>query len=217
MEEIQQGSAEWHALRLGVFTSSEIFKLMSTGKAKGADFSEIGMTYIMQKVAERLTGIPAAELFESEDMKWGKDNEDIARQYTAIRRGWEIMKTYFVKHPTLNYGGSGDGWAREVNAAVEIKCLKTHNHLKEVKAANSYEDFKKNLPVRFWQVISDAYLRGCDTIVFVWYDPRLIGDWSLVIREFKIDPADITFMLSRIELADAEFKKQIEFFTDKAA
>jgi len=55
--EAEQRSPEWYAARLGVFTSSEIYRLMTKPKLKGEVLSDGAKTYILEKVAESLTGI----------------------------------------------------------------------------------------------------------------------------------------------------------------
>jgi hypothetical protein len=44
----------WEQQRIGKFTSSEIWKLMSSGKK--STFSQTGLTYIRSKAAELITG-----------------------------------------------------------------------------------------------------------------------------------------------------------------
>jgi hypothetical protein len=204
-----QRSEEWHAQRLGVFTSSEIYKLMGSGKGKM--FTDAGEKYIMEKVAERLTGC-RDDVKTTPAMQWGIDNEPKAKQWVAKIKGWEIHDTGFVKHHTLNYGGSGDGWVRDINGAIEVKCLNTANHLQEVRYSETIEELKSNYPNRYWQVTSDAFLRGCDKIIMCWFDPRINNKFGLVIREFPLNKADAEFMIKRIEAAEKIFNEQLEFF-----
>ncbi|MFZ9893571.1 MAG: YqaJ viral recombinase family protein, partial [Candidatus Nanopelagicaceae bacterium] len=148
--EAEQRSEGWHNARLGMFTSSEIYKLMTKPKLKGEVLSEGAKTYILEKVAESLTGI-RDEVPTTKAMQWGIDNEPLAKRHLARLNNWTIEETSFIKIESLNWGGSGDGWVRELNAALEVKCLNTVNHLKEIRDS---EDLKANLPMRFWQVLS---------------------------------------------------------------
>jgi hypothetical protein len=207
--EAEQRSPEWHAARLGVFTSSEIYRLMTKPKLKGEVLSDGAKTYIMEKVAESLTGI-REEVFTTQAMQWGIDNEPLAKKHLARLNGWTIEETSFIKIDSLNYGGSGDGWIRELNGALEVKCLNTVNHLKEIRDS---EDLKANSPMRFWQVLSDAYLRECDVAVLAWFDPRIPNDFGLFTKKFKVDQADVNEMLEKIRLANEYFKQQLEYFT----
>ena len=207
--EAEQRSLEWHAARLGVFTSSEIYRLMTKPKLKSEVLSEGAKTYIMEKVAESLTGI-REEVFTTPAMQWGIDNEPLAKKHLARLNSWTIEETTFIKVDSLNYGGSGDGWIRELNGALEVKCLNTVNHLKEIRDS---EDLKANLPIRFWQVLSDAYLRECDVAVLAWFDPRVPNDYGLFTKQFKVDQSDVKEMLEKIKLANEYFREQLEYFT----
>jgi hypothetical protein len=207
--EAEQRSLEWHAARLGVFTSSEIYRLMTKPKLKSEVLSEGAKTYIMEKVAESLTGI-REEVFTTPAMQWGIDNEPLAKKHLARLNSWTIEETTFIKVDSLNYGGSGDGWIREINGALEVKCLNTVNHLKEIRDT---EDLKGNLPIRFWQVLSDAYLRECDVAVLAWFDPRIPNDFGLFTKQFKVEQADVNEMLEKLKYANEEFHNQLEYFT----
>jgi hypothetical protein len=207
--EAEQRSLEWHAARLGVFTSSEIYRLMTKPKLKSEVLSEGAKTYIMEKVAESLTGI-REEVFTTPAMQWGIDNEPLAKKHLARLNNWTIEETSFIKIESLNYGGSGDGWIREINGALEVKCLNTVNHLKEIRDT---EDLKGNLPIRFWQVLSDAYLRECDVAVLAWFDPRIPNDFGLFTKQFKVEQEDVNEMLEKLKYANEEFHNQLEYFT----
>lgn len=207
--EAEQRSEDWHNARLGMFTSSQIYRLMTKPKTKGDVLSEGAKTYIMEKVAESLTGI-CEEVFTTPAMQWGIDNEPLAKRHLARLNNWTIEETSFIKIEALNYGGSGDGWIREINGSLEVKCLNTSNHLQEIRDS---EDLKANLPKRFWQVLSDAYLRECDNAVLAWFDPRINNKWGLFTKQFKIEQSDVNEMLEKIKYANDEFHAQLEYFS----
>ena len=207
--EAEQRSEGWHNARLGLFTSSEIWRLMTKPKDKGEVLSDGAKTYIYEKVAESLTGI-REEVFTTPAMQWGIDNEPLAKRHLARLNNWTIEETSFTKIEALNYGGSGDGWIREINGALEVKCLNTANHLSEIRDS---EDLKANLPKRFWQVLSDAYLRECDVAVLAWFDPRINNKWGLYTKQFKIEQSDVNEMLDKIKYANDEFHEQLKYFS----
>jgi len=207
--EAEQRSEGWHNARLGMFTSSQIYKLMTKPKLKSEVLSDGAKTYIMEKVAESLTGI-REEVFTTPSIQWGIDNEPLAKKHLARLNDWTIEETSFIKIEALNYGGSGDGWIREINGALEVKCLNTSNHLQEIRDS---EDLKANLPKRFWQVLSDAYLRECDVAVLAWFDPRVPNDYGLFTKQFKVEQSDVNEMLEKLKYANEEFHNQLEYFT----
>ncbi len=217
--EAEQRSPEWYTARLGVFTSSEIYRLMTKPKLKGEVLSEGAKTYILEKVAEKLTGIDRysyslsafnEEVFITQAMQWGIDNEPLAKKHLARLNNWTIEETTFIKVDSLNYGGSGDGWIREINGALEVKCLNTVNHLSEIRDS---QDVKSNLPKRFWQVLSDAYLRECDVAVLAWFEPRIPNDFGLFTKQFNVEQADVNEMMEKIRLANEYFNEQLVYFT----
>jgi len=207
--EAQQRSEGWHNARLGMFTSSEIYKLMTKPKLKGEVLSEGAKTYILEKVAESLTGI-REEVPTTKAMQWGIDNEPLAKRHLARLNNWTIEETSFIKIESLNWGGSGDGWIRELNGALEVKCLNTVNHLKEIRDS---EDLKANLPMRFWQVLSDAYLRECDIAVLAWFDPRINSSLGLFTKQFKIEESDVNELKEKLKYAYDEFNNQLEYYS----
>lgn len=210
--EAEQRSPEWHAARLGLFTSSEIYKLMSEPKKKTEVLSEGAKTYIMQKVAERITGI-CEEVYVNNSMQWGIDNEPIAKKWISIIGDFNILETKFTCIEGMNYGGSGDGWIREIDSALEVKCLNTANHLTEIRCAESAESIKQNLANRYWQITSDAYLRNASKCTLCWFDSRVPNDFGLFTKTWDIVPADVELMLSKIKLANEYFNEQLEYFT----
>lgn len=210
--EAEQRSPEWHAARLGLFTSSEIYKLMSEPKKKTEVLSEGAKTYIMQKVAESLTGI-VEEVPVNKSMQWGVDNEPIAKKWLSIICDFEILETKFIYIEGMNYGGSGDGWIREIDSALEVKCLNTANHLTEIRSAENVESIRQNLANRYWQITSDAYLRNAAKCTLCWFDSRVPNDYGLFTKTWDIVPSDVELMLTKIKLANDYFNEQLNYFT----
>ena len=182
---------------------------MTKPKLKSEVLSEGAKTYILEKVAESLTGI-REEVPTTKAMQWGVDNEPLAKKHLARLNNWTIEETSFIKIESLNWGGSGDGWVRELNAALEVKCLNTVNHLKEIRDS---EDLKANLPMRFWQVLSDAYLRECDVAVLAWFDPRINSSLGLFTKQFRIEESDVNELKEKLKYANDEFHNQLEYYS----
>ena len=88
--EAEQRSEGWHNARLGMFTSSEIYKLMTKPKLKSEVLSEGAKTYILEKVAESLTGI-REEVPTTKAMQWGIDNEPLAKRHLARLNNWTCL------------------------------------------------------------------------------------------------------------------------------
>ena len=210
--ESEQRSEGWHNARLGMFTSSQIYRLMTKPKLKGEALSDGAKTYIMEKFAESLTGI-REEVFTTKAMQWGVDNEPLAKQWLSKMHDFEIIETKFTYIEGMNYGGSSDGWIREIDSALEVKCLNTANHLTEIRLAESVESIKQNLANRYWQITSDAYLRNASKCTLCWFDSRVPNDFGLFTKTWDIVPADVELMLTKIKLANDYFHEQLEYFT----
>ena len=133
METIQQRSDEWHELRKGKFTASEIYKLMGI-KALG----ETGKGYAFDKAVEQLFG-ETEENFVSFDMQRGIELEPL-----AFAKFQELKEAEFLNVETCGffgndiYGGSPDGLVG-TDAILEIKCPKPSTFFKIV-ATNEIKD-----------------------------------------------------------------------------
>ena len=63
----EQGSPEWLAMRLGKVTASRIGDLLSKGR--GTAPSKMAESYMMELIAERLTGL-SKPFFEKDEMRF---------------------------------------------------------------------------------------------------------------------------------------------------
>ena len=133
MEAIQQRSYEWHELRRGKFTASEIYKLMGI-KALG----ETGKGYAFDKAVEQLFG-ETEENFVSFDMQRGIELEPL-----AFAKFQDLKEAEFLNVETCGffgneiYGASPDGLVG-TDAILEIKCPKPSTFFKIV-ATNEIKD-----------------------------------------------------------------------------
>lgn len=110
-----QRTEQWHELRSGRFTGSEIHKLMG---AKG--LGETGNTYALEKAFDIVFGRDKDEGFTSYAMQRGIDLEPLAFEFFAERQFFEVEKCgFFVKGDNL--GASPDGLTSD-DGCLEIKC-----------------------------------------------------------------------------------------------
>jgi hypothetical protein len=80
-QQIEQGTQEWHQLRLGKVTASRISDVLA--KVKSGE-SASRRNYRMELVVERLTGLKT-ESYTSPAMQHGIDNEGLARSEYEVR------------------------------------------------------------------------------------------------------------------------------------
>jgi exodeoxyribonuclease (lambda-induced) len=126
MESVQQRSLEWREQRLGLFTASEIHKLMGVG-----GLGETGKSYAIDKAIEELYG-EVEENFVSYDMERGTELEPL-----AFAKFKELKSLEFVDVENCGFfsgdihGASPDGLVGD-DAVLEIKCPKATTFFKLV-------------------------------------------------------------------------------------
>lgn len=127
-DEIEQGSEEWHQLRLGVPTASNFAKIMSQPLNDSEDVSKTRARLMRQMAGERLTGIPA-ETFSNAAMQRGKDMEADLREAFEFSEVTTVQRVAFVRRtirrdplPPLVIGCSPDSLIEE-DGVLEIKSM----------------------------------------------------------------------------------------------
>lgn len=209
-----QGSAEWHAIRLGKFTSSEIYRLMSEPKLKAekeaGELSDGAKTYVLEKVHETLTG-EQSPAFDSMATVWGVQNEPIARAWYERINNVQVQQLGFTE-ASPSYGGSTDGLVGE-DGGIEIKCpFNGSNHLEHC-LIDGLPYMKQYFKDHYWQCVSNMLLNGRAWWDFISFDPRLNYDSGFF--QFRIVPPqeDIDLLAKKVAQA-VEFKMSLlEKFT----
>lgn len=173
---IEQGSAEWHALRVGKVTASRIADVMARTKT---GYGASRANYLAELVAERLTGQPA-EKFQSAAMKWGTDTEAQAKVAYEFYRDADIVNVAFVSHPLIAMSGaSPDGLIGDAGL-IETKCPNTATHINTLLGAPI--DSRYVLQMQ-WQMACTGR-HWCD---FVSFDPRMPEDMRLWVKRIVRD------------------------------
>lgn len=123
-ETVEQGSDEWHELRLGKVTASMVSSLLVNGKSESG-FGVGALTEMRRVVEERITRIKKESFAGNKATEWGHENEVLARQL--------YERTNFIKTKQVGFiernewvGFSPDSLVGE-DGGLEIKCLPT-NH-----------------------------------------------------------------------------------------
>jgi hypothetical protein len=191
-------SKEQKEQRLGRFTGSEIHKLMNI---KG--FGKTGETYIMEKVAEYMTGTPIKEEFYSQATQWGIDHEEEAILYFTAATGKQIERS-----KTLDNGkicGTPDGVVIGEDCGFEIKCpFNSGNHLKNLMMATP-EDLLALRPEYYWQCVAYMWLTGLTSWKFCSYDPRFKDAKRMLILNLQLNESHLKTMQNAFEQAQLMF------------
>ena len=198
----EQRTPEWFLERKGLFTASEIWKLMQSGRKKDELFGEGAKTYIKQKAAEILMTDTAYLSYLEENefttyaMQRGIELEDEARCVFSERYNKNVEEVGFKR--LNNYcGGSSDGNIFDEKKIIEIKCPNPYIHLDYLSTDNLLEAE----PKYYYQMQLNMMCWGFKSGYFISYDPRYKGKLDLHVEEVMLDESVAEEMLMRIEKA----------------
>tara|TARA_R110000851_G_scaffold160243_1_gene303460 strand:+ start:3893 stop:4519 length:627 start_codon:yes stop_codon:yes gene_type:complete len=162
IETCEQGSAEWLAMRLGKVTASKVSDVLSKGR--GSAPSKMAETYMIELVAEVLTG-NSKPFFENDAMRWGTETEPQARAMYAVNNDFvDVKEVAFVEH-NEQVGISPDGLIGD-KGLLEIKCPNTTTQIKRALSDDYSADYKAQIQMQLWVTERE----WCD---FLSFDPRL--------------------------------------------
>ena len=177
---IVQGTAEWHAERLGKVTASRMADVCARTKT---GWGASRKNYMAELVAERLTGT-RAEGFTNAAMQWGTDQEPEARVAYEFYRDATVVEVGFVPHPSIaDTGASPDGLVGE-DGLVEIKCPNTATHIETLLGGTVPEKYVLQMQ---WQ-LNCTGRQWCD---FASFDPRLPESMRLFVQRVHRDETQI--------------------------
>jgi len=190
-----QGSADWHAARLGKVTASKVADVVAKTKS---GYAATRANYAAQLITERLTGVPT-EGFSSEAMRWGTEKEPEARRAYAFRTDNDVEQIAFVDHPRISMSGaSPDGLIGSLGL-LEIKCPNTNTHFETLESGKPPAKYVTQM---MWQMACTGR-EWCD---FVSYDPRLPEELRIFIHRVEADPEEI----ERLETEVVGFLSEID-------
>ena len=159
---MEQGSKEWLELRLGKVTASKMSDVLSKGR--GTAPSKTAETYMMELIAEKLTG-QSKPFFENDAMRWGTETEPQARAMYSINNDFvHVEEVAFVEHNEF-IGISPDGLVGD-DGLLEIKCPTSVTQIKRALSDDYAVDYYEQIQCQLW--VTER--KWCD---FVSFDPRL--------------------------------------------
>jgi len=208
---IEQGTAEWFAMRCGKITASKINDVMAKMKEKKDGSIEEPATrknYKAQLVAERLTG-NVEESYSNKAMEWGTNTEPFARTAYELAKNCMVEQIDFVEHPTIkNSGASPDGLI-DTDGLVEIKCPNTATHLEYLLEGVAPSQYINQMQ---WQMACTGRA-WCD---FVSYDPRLPIEHQLFIIRVMRDDEHIKKQEEAVKKIDLEVEDIISKLNERS-
>jgi hypothetical protein len=196
-----QRSQAWFNARVGKFTASEIYKLMTQPQTKAArengELSETTKSYIMSKVAEEMTGIEQTTNSAATD--WGVEHEAEACNLYAEMMESHVDSVGFIPYGD-HAGGSPDGICSRFGV-IEIKCpYNFENHVQNLLIADEDDLFKQRKPY-WWQLQMNMIVAGKEEGMFISYDPRMDGKNKLAIIPVHLQSDSKEILDNAIEMA----------------
>jgi|SRR5579862_1549295 len=196
IEDLEQQSADWLKMRVGMVTGSRVAEVMSflTRESKnGKKGDETGdrKKYRYEIVIECLTGL-SAETPLTKAMEWGILTEPLAREVYEMETGLETRPIGFAIHDAISRFGASPDALVGPDGLLEIKCPTTMVHLQYVEAGVVPDEYKP-------QLLAEMACTGRKWVDFVSFDPRLPKRLRLFVRRFHWDDKAIGEMERAVE------------------
>lgn len=177
LEGSAQRSDNWHEMRRGRFTSSEMHKLFKASKTKEfaaahEGFGQTAVTYIETKAMEIFTGENlSSDIDNLYSVKWGNTFERSAREFYELMYDDKVEECGFYPHGD-NAGGSVDFKSRKVGVG-EIKCPSSRSvHASYLMNIPTF-DFLRQVKDEYWyQLQCNMHFTGLPSCAFISFDPR---------------------------------------------
>lgn len=201
---IQQGTTEWHQLRLGKVTASRVADILAKTKT-GASASR--GNYLIELALQRVTKT-IEESYTNAAMEWGTQTEPQARVAYEVKTGNFVDQVAFIDHPTIaGFGCSSDGLVA-TDGLIEIKCPNSATHWSYIKANEPPQKY-------FIQMQAQMAVTGSKWCDFVSFDPRMPERSQLLIVNVPRDPEFILYMEAEIKQFLSEVDKEVKLMEER--
>jgi YqaJ-like viral recombinase domain len=162
---------DWKAFRQGLFTASQINRIMATSQ-----LSVGAITYILQLIVST-DAQPKPDIFNS-SVEWGNEQEPQAVLRFANDFFFDINDDNFIYTSVggfvfFEFDGIAGGTPDIIlsDRIVEIKCPNCDTHLYYKHFVNE-DNFQKELPVYYDQMQFNMFLTSRANAIFMSFDPR---------------------------------------------
>lgn len=161
--------------RIGKFTSSEIYKLMTEDR-KGTGFGAPALTYIKHKKIEKKLKRSINTDVSTRPMLWGLFCE--RRVHALLPLTYQYTFDETLDHPKYDFiSGSPDLINNIEDVVADIKCpqplafAELVDNLTMAVKTNDISYFKDNHPNYYYQLLSNALITGKNFIELIVYMP----------------------------------------------
>jgi putative phage-type endonuclease len=143
--DIEQGSPQWHAARIGVVTASHFKEIITP--VKGTRSSSAN-AYLYTLLSERITGEPT-ESFSSEWMQRGSELESAARSAYEFLNDTTVVQVGIILNDARTIGASPDGLIG-TEGGIEIKCPKPSTMMRYMIEDKLPDIYKPQVQGNLW-------------------------------------------------------------------
>lgn len=215
-----QRTDQWFLARKGKLTASEIVNILTKGRGKDEVFGKTALTYMNDKVAERLM---EDEMFiyyindvkkSTPAMRWGTEYEDTAREQYELATGKKVMDCPFseLKGYEGFVGGSPDGRLSTLDGIIEIKAPYNPSIHLEHTTWDTPEKLKAGNLTYYAQINLNLLITGASYCDFISYSPMYRNGLDLSILRVPADKEFQDLLMERIKLSVEYMKsKESEF------
>lgn len=196
----EQGSAEWHACRLGIPTASRFADILAKGEGK------MRGRYLRDLAAERLRGTVEEDTYSNAHMERGRLQEDDARRLYAFMADVDPVRVGFIR--AGRRGCSPDSLIGE-DGGLEIKTALGHIQVERLQKGGLPSEHKAQVQGSLWVTGRTwwdfvSYSPGLPPlIVRVDRDDAYIADLAKAVDAFNAELDDLVSSLS----GAAQFRK----------
>ncbi len=143
-------------MRTANFSSSQIYKLMASGKAKGSIGAPF-YTYVKEKIYEKRLGRPIQKEQGGKAPSWGTFVESRVFELLPLDYTYQSEKRY--THPELAWSGAPD--MLTTDKVVDIKCpysILEYCKKADIMILSDVEALKSEYPENYYQLVSNSIL-----------------------------------------------------------
>lgn len=177
-----ENKEDWEKFRAGLFTASEVFKLLTEPKNKNEILSKGAKSYVLERVSELLA--PAEPNYYNSAMEHGNETEPqavlrIAKELNKNVNDSDFIYTslggfVFFWDDEFDLGGTPDVIIKD-KMICEIKCPLSKTHLDYLMIKDEF-DLQNKLPQYYAQMQLNMYLTNLKKCLFVSYDDRFYNE-----------------------------------------
>lgn len=124
--DLEQGTAEWAAMRMGIPTASCFDQIITPAKG---EFSKSSRGYAFKLIAERLLNVSVDSIDHLEHVSRGKTDEPLAIQQYEFTEEVKTRAVGFVTTDDQRFGASPDRVIIGQPGLVEVKCPAAWTHI----------------------------------------------------------------------------------------